>query len=93
MLEVAIQQLGGYAIGEAKIPQGFNLPCRFVVHTVSPIGNGTEVLASCYTVSLKLAMTHHCHSIAFPLISSGAHGCPKAVAMEWSFRQTITVIN
>lgn len=86
MLEIAAQQLGGCAVGEAKITQGFNLPCRYVVHTVSPIWHGMKsdrlLLAACYSESLKLAVAHHCQSIAFPLIASGAHGCPKTEAMH-----------
>lgn len=86
MLEIAAQQLGGCAVGEAKITQGFNLPCRYVIHTVSPIWHGTgsdkQLLAACYSESLKLAVAQHCRSIAFPLIASGAHGCPKTEAMH-----------
>ena len=86
LLEIATQKLGGCNIGEAKITHGYNLPCRYVIHTVSPIWHGTDTeraqLASCYTESLKLAMARHCRSIAFPLIAAGAHGCPNAVAMH-----------
>lgn len=86
LLEVATRQLGGCAVGEAKITQGYNLPCRYVIHTVSPVWHGTEIdrqlLAACYQASLKLAAAHHCQSVAFPLIASGAHGCPKAEAMH-----------
>ena len=86
LLEIATQKLGGCAIGEAKITRGYDLPCRYVIHTVSPVWHGTDVeraqLVSCYTESLKLAMAHHCRSIAFPLIAAGAHGCPNAVAMH-----------
>ena len=86
LLELVAQKLGGCAVGEAKITRGFNLPSRYVIHTVSPVWHGAEaeraLLASCYTASLKLAVAHHCESIAFPLIAAGAHGCPHAVAMR-----------
>ena len=86
LLEIATQKLGGCNIGEAKITRGYELPCRYVIHTVSPVWHGTDAeraqLVSCYTESLKLAVAHHCSSIAFPLIAAGAHGCPNAVAMH-----------
>lgn len=86
MLGMAARKLGGCEIGEAKITCGYDLPCRYVIHTVSPVWHGTEEerkqLASCYRESLKIAQAHHCRSIAFPLIAAGAHGCPAAEAMH-----------
>lgn len=74
--------LGGCAVGEAKITPAFNLPQRFVIHTVGPLWQGGDrgerkLLESCYTECLKLAVENECESVAFPLISSGLNGYPK----------------
>jgi O-acetyl-ADP-ribose deacetylase (regulator of RNase III) len=73
--------LGGCAPGEAKITRGYNLPARFVIHTVGPVWSGgkrgePETLANCYKNSLRLAVENGIRSIAFPAISCGAYRYP-----------------
>jgi O-acetyl-ADP-ribose deacetylase (regulator of RNase III) len=85
--------LGGCPTGEAKITRGYNLPARFVIHTVGPVWSGgnrrePEILANCYHNSLRLAARNDIKSIAFPAISCGAYGYPIEQAAEIAFRTT-----
>ena len=71
--------------GEARITPGFDLPARFVVHTVGPVWRGgtrgePELLAACYRNSLELAARNGCRSVAFPCVSTGVYGYPRAEA-------------
>ena len=81
------RSLGGCQPGEAKITRGYNLPARFVIHTVGPIWHGgargeAELLANCYRNSLRLAQENELRTIAFPAISCGAYGYPFSDAAK-----------
>ena len=85
--------LGGCRTGEAKITPGFNLPAKFVIHTVGPVYHGggqgePELLASCYRRSLEIAASAGLGTIAFPAISTGVYGYPFKAATEIAFETT-----
>ena len=73
--------LHGCKVGQAKITRGYQLPARFVIHTVGPVWQGGTaeedmLLRQCYRNSLELAFQHHLKTIAFPAISTGVYHFP-----------------
>src|SRR3974390_3791246 len=86
------RRLGGCKTGQAKATKGYDLPAKFVIHTVGPVWRGgdqkeRESLASCYRNSLQLARELKVRSIAFPAISTGIYGFPKREAAEIAVRE------
>jgi len=87
LLLEACRKLNGCETGQAKITEGFRLPAKHVIHTVGPVWQGgtshePELLRACYLNSLQLAARHGLKSIAFPNISTGIYGFPKARAAQ-----------
>lgn len=90
-LKEECKKLGGATTGEAKITKGYNLPAKYVIHTVGPVYNDgnhgeAEKLRECYENSLKIASEYKLKSIAFPAISTGVYHYPlkeaTAIAVE-----------
>jgi len=89
--------LGGCPTGEARMTAGYNLPSRFVIHTVGPVWHGgtqneDNLLASCYRNSLLLAVEHKLRSIAFPSISTGVYRFPIERASRIALRVILDFI-
>lgn len=76
------RMLHGCKTGQAKLTKAYNLPCKYVIHTVGPVWNNgayydeEEMLAHCYKNSLKVAIENQIRTIAFPSISTGVYRFP-----------------
>jgi O-acetyl-ADP-ribose deacetylase len=86
-LLAACRPLGGCPVGEARATPAFQLPARWVIHTVGPVWRGgkagePELLGSCYRRSLEVAAGLGARSVAFPAISTGAYGYPPEAAAQ-----------
>lgn len=83
----ACRSLDGCKTGDAKITPGFNLPARYVIHTVGPVWHGGKhgeaaLLERAYRRSFEVALENNVRSIAFPAISTGVYAYPKQQATE-----------
>jgi O-acetyl-ADP-ribose deacetylase (regulator of RNase III) len=91
------QSLNGCETGDAKITRGYNLPAKYVIHTVGPVWYGgnqkeAELLSSCYKQSLKIAATKNIRTIAFPNISTGVYRFPKYEASKIAIESVLEFI-
>lgn len=85
--------LGGCATGQAKITRGYELPAKWVIHTVGPVWEGgnrgeDESLTSCYRSCFALVEQHGIKTVAFPAISAGVYGFPMERAARIAVRET-----
>jgi O-acetyl-ADP-ribose deacetylase (regulator of RNase III) len=90
--------LDGCKTGEAKLTRGYNLPAKYIIHTVGPVWTGgknneDELLASCYRNSLKLAVENGIKSIAFPAISTGVYSFPLERATKIAIDEVSKFLN
>ena len=97
-LQEACRLLGGCNVGEAKITGGYNLPAKYIIHTVGPIWkdgqhNEPELLANCYKNSLVLAEKNNLQSIAFPCISTGAYNFPNKMAADIAVQTSLAYLS
>ena len=79
--------LNGCETGQSKITKGYNLPAKYVIHTVGPVWSGgnkqeRELLKSCYYIALELARENNIKTIAFPSVSCGVYRFPIEEACE-----------
>ncbi len=83
-------KLGGCETGQAKISGAYNLPNKYVIHTVGPVYSGSEddprLLRSCYINCLKLADENNISSISFPALSTGIFGYPIDAAAQGALK-------
>jgi O-acetyl-ADP-ribose deacetylase (regulator of RNase III) len=98
LLLEACRALGGCATGDAKITPAFNLPARYVIHTVGPVWRGgasgePALLASCYRHTLELALAHDVRTLAFPAISCGVYGYPIEAAARIAIEETLYALD
>ena len=80
-LNAACRPLHGCPTGQAKITAGYNLPAKYIIHTVGPVWHGGNhheayLLENCYDNSLDQAFMYHCQTVAFPSISTGVYHYP-----------------
>jgi len=90
----ACRKIGGCITGDVKLTRGYNLPAKWVIHTVGPVWQGgiygePELLASCYQSALELAVSKGMESIAFPAIATGAFGYPAQKAARVAVREIL----
>ena len=97
-LQAACDAIGFCETGQVVITPGFSLRSKYIIHAVGPVWNGgysneAELLSKCYLNALCVAKENNCHSIAFPLISSGIYGYPKKQAWDIAIKSIHEFLN
>jgi O-acetyl-ADP-ribose deacetylase (regulator of RNase III) len=87
-------QIGGCPTGEARLTKGYQLPAKYVIHTVGPVWSGgengePELLANCYKSVFKIAREKGIRSLAFPAISCGVYRFPVDRAVKIAVQETV----
>lgn len=90
--------IGGCPTGEVRSSKGYNLPAKYVIHTVGPIWRGGDnnedtLLSNCYKNCFSMAKNMGIKTIAFPSISTGVYGFPLVRATEIALKETKQVID
>jgi O-acetyl-ADP-ribose deacetylase len=90
--------LGGCETGDAKATAAYDLPCRWVIHTVGPVWRGGDegedlLLERCYRRSLEVAAELGARTVAFPAISTGAYGFPMERAARIAVGVTLAIVD
>ncbi len=96
-LTEACRRLRGCETGQSKITKGYELPSKFVIHTVGPVWNNgladeEELLKSCYKTAMELAIDNGVKTIAFPAISTGAYRFPFDKAAQIAYKTIRSVL-
>jgi O-acetyl-ADP-ribose deacetylase (regulator of RNase III) len=96
-LRAHCRTVGGCPTGEARITPGFNLPAKWIIHTVGPVWGGgdrreDQLLAGCYREVFALAARHGVRRIAFPSISTGAYRFPVERAARIAVAETVNAL-
>ncbi|MDY0883808.1 O-acetyl-ADP-ribose deacetylase [Dongia soli] len=91
------RKLGGCPTGQAKLTKGYQLPAKYIIHTVGPVWHGgghheAKLLRSCYTTSFQLAADYDIRSIAFPAISCGIYRYPIEQAVAIAVDETLACL-
>lgn len=91
-LHEACRALGGCSTGDAKLTRGFELPAKFIIHCVGPMGERPELLKSTYRRALELCTEHSLKTIAFPCISTGVYGYPPDSAAQVAIETVLSYL-
>lgn len=85
-LKNELSKFGRCDVGDAILTRAYNLPCKYIIHTVGPIWNKNKnvfkSIESCYKNCLNLAVSYNIESVAFPLIATGSFGCPVGKTIQ-----------
>ncbi|KAG8341608.1 Macro domain [Trypanosoma vivax] len=79
----------GCAVGQCRLTKGYQLPARYVLHTVGPVGEKPDLLRSCYRSVLSLALKNGLRSVGFCCVSTGVYGYPLLQATRIAISETI----